>query len=342
MKNKKKIIAIVILCAILPGIIFFATRQNSTNEPSTQEIVTEAGTDYAKEENWAYFGIGEDKEVDLFLIAPTVDMNDEHNMSLDDEKTKHHLVGALNMERGIYEENTRMYAPYYRQVAMSVYALAPEDREEYLEIAYEDVSAAFRYYLENENNGRPIVLAGFSQGADMCYRILKEYFGDKDLYNQLVAVYAIGWPCTEEMVNQYPQIKPAQSSDDIGVVINFDCEAEDLTGTLIIPEDTKALSINPLNWKTDSTPAGKELNQGACFTNYNGEIESEIKELCGCYIDPQRGALKVPDVDPENYPALIPVLPEGGYHIYDYQFFFRNLQENVRVRIEAYQAAKAQ
>lgn len=342
MKNKRKTIVIVILCAILAGALFFAIRNNSTAAPTTQEIVTETGTDYAKEENWVYFGIGEDKDVDLFLICPTVDMNDEYNMSLNDEKSKYRFVGALNMERGLYEENTRMYAPYYRQIAMSVYALDPEDREQYLEIAYADVSAAFRYYLENENNGRPIVIAGFSQGADMCYRLMEEYFGDKDLYNQLVAVYAIGWPCTEEMVNKYPQIKPAQSSDDIGVVINFDCEAEDVTGTLIIPENTKALSINPLNWKTDSTPAGKELNQGACFTNYNGKIESEIKELCGCYIDPERGALKVPDVNPINYPALIPGIPEGGYHIYDYQFFFRNLQENVRVRIEAYQETKAQ
>lgn len=51
-------------------------------------------------ENWAWYGIGEGKEVDVFLICPTVDMNDEFNMSLTDEETKENFLGALNMERG--------------------------------------------------------------------------------------------------------------------------------------------------------------------------------------------------------------------------------------------------
>ena len=64
--------------------------------------------DYAQEENWAYYAIGADADADLFLICPTVDVNDEYNMSLDDEDTKASFVGALNMERGIYEESARM------------------------------------------------------------------------------------------------------------------------------------------------------------------------------------------------------------------------------------------
>ncbi len=73
--------------------------------------------DYADKNNWAYYEIGEGKEADLFLIAPTVDWNDEYNMSMDDEETKEIFVGALNMERGIYEDSTRMFAPFYRQAA---------------------------------------------------------------------------------------------------------------------------------------------------------------------------------------------------------------------------------
>jgi hypothetical protein len=298
--------------------------------------------DYAKEENWAYFGLGEDKDADLFLICPTVDTRDEYNMSMDDEEVKQSFSGALNMERGIYEDNTRMFAPYYRQAAMKIYNLSPEEREPYLELAYQDVSAAFSWYLENKNEGRPIVLAGFSQGADMCYRILKEYFGDSALQQQLVAVYAIGWPMTEQMIAEYPQIVPAASENDTGVVVSFECESEDVTGTLIIPEDMKALSINPLNWVTDSTPADKSLNTGACFTSYSGKIKQEVPELCGCYIDPERGALKVTDIMPEEYPPILSFLPEGSYHLYDYQFYFRNLQQNVEQRIKAYMESLAE
>ena len=99
--------------------------------------------DYSQKENWAYYAVGADKDADLFLICPTVDVNDEFNMSLNDEETKEGFVGALNMERGIYEESARMYAPYYRQAAMKVYALEEAEREPYLSLAYEDVSAAF-------------------------------------------------------------------------------------------------------------------------------------------------------------------------------------------------------
>ena len=38
----------------------------------------------------------------------------------------------------------------------------------------------------------------------------------------------------------------------------------------------------------------------------------------------------------EEYPALPEFLPEGSYHIYDYRFFYRNLQENVLKRIDAW------
>lgn len=294
------------------------------------------GVDYADKSNWAYYGIGEGKEADLFLIAPTIDMNDEYQMSMEDEENKQAFVGALNMERGIYEDSTRMFAPFYRQLAMKGYSLDPKEREQYMQAAYKDVSDAFSYYLENENEGRPIVLAGFSQGADMCYRLLEEYFGDEALNDRLVAVYAIGWPCTKEMTEKYPQIRPATSEDDIGVVISFDCEAPEVQETFIVPAGIQAMTINPLNWKTDSTPAAKEENEGACFTDYSGDILSEVRGLCGCYIDEERGVVKVTDIDPADYPAILGLLPEGGYHIYDYQFFFRNLQENVAERVERF------
>lgn len=308
--------------------------------PAPDETVPVA-PDYSDLANWAYYEADLDKFADVFLICPTVDMKDEFNMSLDNEKLKASFLGALNMERGIYDAEARMFSPYYRQGAFKIYALAPEDREQYLALAYSDVSAAFSWYLDNENNGRPIILAGFSQGADMCYRLLQEFFGSEILRQRLVAVYAIGWPCTMEMVSEYPQIVPASAEDDTGVVISFECEAPVLKGSVIMPEGVRAFSINPLNWHTDATPADKDLNSGACFTDYSASVIREEPGLCGCYIDAQSGALKVTDIDPADYPALLPGFPEGAYHIYDYQFFYRDLQRNVHTRIDAWMVRSA-
>ncbi len=292
---------------------------------------------YSSAENWVYFQEGgREKPADLFLLCPTVDMKDEHNMSLSDDKTKKNFAGALNMERGIYEAYTRMYAPYYRQAAMKVYELPESEREKFFAVAYEDVSAAFSYYLEHENNGRPIILAGFSQGADMCYRLMQEYFGDKALHERLVAVYAIGWAFTPDTAEKYPHMKPAQSERDTGVIISFECEAPGITATAFYPAGRKAFAVNPLNWRTDDTYADKSLNRGACFTDYSGKITREVSEFCGGYLDTERGIMKIPDIDAHEYPAVVSLLPEGAYHVYDYLFFFRNLQENVKTRIENY------
>ena len=290
---------------------------------------------YSNPENWAYFSQG-NASVDLFLICPAVDTKDENNMSLSDDETKRNFLGALNMERGIYEKFTRIYAPYYRQMALKVYNLSDAERKPYFEIAYSDVSSAFSYYLEHENNGRPIILAGFSQGSEMCYELLKEYFGDEKLYSRLIAVYAIGWPCDEENAKKYPWIKPAQSENDLGTVISFECEAPEITSTRIFPENKRAFVINPLNWETDETFADKNLNSGACFTDYEGRINNEIQNFCGCYIDLKRSVLKIPDIVSSDYPAVISFLPDGAYHVYDYMFFFRNLQNNVEVRINKF------
>ena len=119
-------------------------------------------------------------------------------------------------------------------------------------------------------------------------------------------------------------------------VISFDCEAEGVDDTVIVPKGTKSFSINPLNWKTDQTPASKEENLGACFTDYSGEIRTETKGLCGAYIDEERGTIKITDVETADYPPVLSILPEGSYHIYDYEFFFRNLEKNVADRLAKY------
>ena len=188
--------------------------------------------------------------------------------------------------------------------------------------------------------GRPIILAGFSQGAEMCLELLKTCFGGdtpeaRSLRERLVAVYAIGWSVTEEMTETWPQIVPAAGETDTGVVVSYDCENGELTETPVIPAGVKALSINPLNWKTDGTPADRSLNLGA-VTATDAE---PVPGLCGAYIG-DRGELVVTEIDGEDYPPNLPILPQGAYHVYDCMFFFTNLKRNVADRLAAWQSAQ--
>ncbi len=300
-------------------------------------------TDYSDNSNWAYFEKDTtDKMADAFFVCPTVyfGSDDSYNMELTDEDTKANFLGAINMEKEIYDHDSRFFAPYYRQVGLNVYSMETSNREKYLELAFDDVKNAFGYYYENCNDGRPIILVGFSQGADMCIRLMKECFKDENRQNQLIACYAIGWSITEEETKEYPQLKFAEGESDTGVIISFNSEAESIDNSLSVPKGTKTLAINPLNWKTDSTIADKSLNLGACFTNYDGNITKEVGNLTGAYIDDVRGTLKVTDVTPEEYPAGLEIFEDGIYHLYDYQFFYRNLQKNVQTRVDAYLSNK--
>ncbi len=295
------------------------------------------GVDYKDAANWAYQPEEITREADCFLICPTVYFGDEthYNMEMTDEDTKTKFYGALNMERGIYEEACNMYAPYYQQASLSAYQLDPVEREQYLAYAYQDIRAAFTYYMEHENDGRPIVLAGFSQGADMVLRLLEEYFDNNSYQNCLVAAYVIGAAVTPEDLEAYPHLKMAQAEADTGCIISFNSEAPEVNTSILVPDTT--LGINPLNWMTDSTEAEASLNQGACFTDYSGNIKEEIPALCGAYLDEKRGTLKITGITPKEYPPVLDLFESGVYHLYDYQFFYRNLQKNVSVRLTQYQ-----
>lgn len=294
--------------------------------------------DYADMGSWAYWRVGENKPADLFIVCPTVDLGTggNKNMSLADNEAKKNFYGALNMERGIYEQHCRMYAPYYRQAVLADYDLPANEAEPYFNLAYKDVRAAFVYYMQHENNGRPFVLAGFSQGAEMCLRLLKEFGNEDFVKNNMVACYAIGWRFTPQEAEKYPYIQPAKCADDLGKVIIFNSEAPEVTSSAIVPEGLKTFAINPLTWSCGSQKALKTLNAGACFTDYSGTVVREVPQLTGCYIDSKRGTLKVTDVDKKEFVPGLPLFTEGVYHIYDYQFFYRNLQQNVNLRIKTF------
>lgn len=318
------------------GILFFSLFLLTLFNLGT---VNAAAVDYSDQSNWAYYGntTKSMQAVDVFFVGPTTfygsDM--QFNMPINDSELRRNFLGAVNMEKGIYAAKTNFYAPYYRQAALKVYRMDAGAASPYFALAYQDVKAAFEHYLKHLNSDRPFVLAGFSQGADMIVRLMKDKFCDPSLQERLIAAYVVGWRVTAEEIALYPQLRMAQGEYDTGVIVSFNTEAPEVTTSLSVP--VKTLGINPLNWTITGKYADKSLNQGAVFTGYDGSIRKEIPHLTGAYLDPVRGTVKVVDVDAADYPPVLDLFKSGEYHIYDYQFFYRNLQMNVSDRIDAYQ-----
>ncbi|SEK48344.1 Protein of unknown function [Butyrivibrio sp. ob235] len=339
MVTTKKFLSTLFSCVLALSFIISANIKVTAAE-NVNVLPFTSPLNYADSSNWLYDGIGDDKPVDVFIVAPSVDVKSEINSAITPGYKKS-FRNAMNQQQALYAYTAKLYAPYYRQAALKAYEYDPITREKILANAYIDVSASFKYYLEHKNNGRPIILAGFSQGADMCYRLLQEYYGGDSeratsLRNNLVAVYAIGWNMTEDMVQKYPQIKPATGELDTGVVISYDCEDGNVTDSVITPKGTRALSINPLNWRTDSKVADKKLNKGSVTQDSSGAITSCTVGAYGAYIDPERGTLIVTGIDTNQYPAGLSIFPTGSLHLYDNFLFFVNLQDNIQKRTTAF------
>ena len=344
----------------LPGGARVAER-GATVAAEERAFAGEGAPDYASPASWAYWddglvddqggavadAVGSDprpgdaacKPVDLFIVAPTVVLGEDGdaNMDLANAEDRASFVGALNMQLGIYRDECRVFAPFYRQATLAMYDVGGAALEGAIDVAYIDVAAAFEAFLA-ANPDRPLVLAGFSQGSEHVIRLVRDYFGDDALRERLVAAYAIGWRMTAEECDATPWLRPACCADDTGVVVAFNSEDPEVEDSLIVPAGTSTLAINPLSWLVSDAPAPADLNLGACFADYSGEVVEEIPAFCGAYIDPERGTLKVTGVDPADYPPMLSIFGEGVYHVYDYQFFYRNLQANVAERIEAYGA----
>ena len=265
--------------------------------------VPRKAVDYSRAENWAFLADttgaeAENPPADVFFISPTACLGryEPYFLDLSDQKEKAALAKVIRMEKGIYDKHSRFFAPYYRQAGFEVYSFGDEFREECLRDAHEDVEDAFDYYMAHYNEGRPIIIAGFSQGADHVLRLLKAHAADERVTSRLIAAYAIGWTITTEEMARYPQLRFAGRADDTGVIVAFNSEAENVTDSPILPKGVHALT--------------------------------------GAYIDTRRGALKCTDIGPGDFPGKL--YDDGIFHIYDYRFFYRNLQENVSVRIDAY------
>ena len=137
-------------------------------------------------------------QVDVFFLHPTTytRKGKEWNADIKDTKLNEKTdESTILYQASIFNGVGKVYAPRYRQVHLSSFY---QDNKETLgdafELAYDDLKKAFIYFLENNNNKRPIIIAAHSQGALHAIRLLQEFFDNKPLQNRLVAAYVVGWP----------------------------------------------------------------------------------------------------------------------------------------------------
>ncbi len=319
------------MCRIYLRIRLHQTDTSGQN-PETPQV---PAVDYADSYNWLSLP-NVSKEVDIFYVYPTVSSNETGSMSIYDDANRALAQGIFEAQASVYEPYGDVFAPYYRQMTTNVKmedGMLATDTEAFKQGAI-DVQDAFEYYINNLNDGRPFIIAGHSQGTMALIELIKNRFGDdEELRSRMVAAYLIGYTVTDDDL-QKAGLTAAVGANDTGVVITYNTQSPTSVGGPMLMEG--AHCINPLNWKADSTYVPASENLGARLYDFEtGEFLREVINYCDARIDMKTGALMTTIPKGEDL-DVGPYFPKDVYHMFDYASWYRNLQQNVGDRINAY------
>ena len=268
------------------------------------------------------------KDVDLFYVVPTCiwDYTDSlgqtrHHMDIFNTEQRALTDPSIQLAKSVLADSCNFFSPYYRQISMDSWlTLDTALIEGRFELAYQDVADAFHYYMEHDNQGKPFILAGHSQGAKAVIELLKREM-TPDISRKLIATYAIGYTVTPEELAGYPTLRPAQDSIDTGVLIGFNSVTRPDAVSPLFRDNV--VCINPVNWRTDATPA----------TSYQGFTVAQ---------DTTIHTLIVTGIDEEQYfiPSVAALLPKGNLHVQEFNLYNEDLRKNVLQRIRAFRQAQ--
>jgi hypothetical protein len=310
--------------AITVAILFIQCHKSNNKITSTDVLPAEP--DYKDLNQW--YISDRHADADVFYITST----ETGDYTLADGIT-YHFADTYNdsVRRPLYSEmlgvdtlvsgKLNYYSPYYRQCSLQTFT-SDSLLTSRMPVALDDIRKAFRYYLNNLNNGRPFILAGFSQGAMILLELLKEM--DEDTYGRLIAAYAIGTTIPRKLADNCPYIVPAKGAGDTGVTICYN-SIRDTSCTSMFPENS-AFAINPVNWQTDVRPAVL-LTETSPFL----PVTQQKKEKLTIHLDEKSKYLIV-----EGYTGTDYILPligqEGCYHSREIWFYRQQLCENMALR----------
>lgn len=273
-----------------------------------------------------------DTLADVFFLHPTTytkNMQDSRsNADLHDSLVNAETdKGTILFQASVFNAVGRVFAPRYRQAHLKAYLQMNSDAsQKAFDLAYQDLKAAFEYYMAHYNNGRPIIIASHSQGAMHAIRLLKELFDDKPLQKQLVCAYIVGWHIKKE---EFKKIPIGESPDAVNCFVGWRSFKNGSDGGFMITRERgNSVCVNPITWTTSETSSGLSQHKGAVARDLGKLYPKTITAS----INKENGILWVtlPDAVAAAFESMT------NYHILDYNLFYLDIRENVQLRVRRF------
>ena len=282
-----------------------------------------AAPDYTDDTMW----ITEDDDpdgtgADVFYVVSTweQDWTDPegrtiHYADVWNPEHREHMGTEIRKACAYMAPGNRFYGPFYRHATIEAFLTRDDEIiRERTRLAMKDVCDAFDRFLEERDPGRPIIIAGFSQGGLAVVELLKHM--DDDTYSHLAAAYVLGYKVTEEDLASCTHIRPAEGPDDVGVTICYNTVKDVKYVNPVVA--SSSIAINPVNWCTDATPA--VLHDSITVT-----------------LAPEYHVLVVEGYEGKEYPPFADFINVGDIHSCEPWLYSDCLQENIAVRTRAWQ-----
>ncbi|MBL6590934.1 MAG: DUF3089 domain-containing protein [Flavobacteriaceae bacterium] len=275
------------------------------------------------------------KRADVFFIVPTLYQDRKEtswNSDVYNEEFSNILMqSSIKYQSTAWLSSANLYSPNYRQAHFRVFEEKywKNGGEDAFEIAYSDIKRSFEVFLKQFNKGKPIIIAGHSQGAGHAKRLLKDFFDGKELSDKLIAAYLVGTKITE---NDFFDLELMNKPDQTGGYVTWntykvlkDEKKYDLTIDRLWLRDAQV--TNPITW---SDYLSKDYNDHKGFLWLNQKVFPNAVVIE--YID-EAVNIKTPKM---GFPKSLLVSFLKDYHKGDINIFWEDIRQNSILRTRKY------
>ena len=328
----------------------------------------DAGPDYSQPDNWlarpgprspaewrpdladgtpAPPPILQPRDAATFFIHPTTYLDtDRWNAPLHPgNQTENRSLLFVRSQASVFNGVSEIWAPRYRQAAFGAFLLTGPDATKALDLAYGDVVRAFDAFLAEQPPGRPLILAGHSQGSLHLLRLLADR---RDaLADRLVAAYVVGWPVGVAADLPATGLPPCERAPQAGCVLGWQTFGSPANPALVTDawvgttgltgakrERSDILCINPING-TRGSAAPVSANKGTLVPSADFQTARLEPGTVGARC--AQGFL----IADGELPAMGPfALPGNNFHPFDYALFWGSIRADAERRLAAFQAAR--